>query len=288
MSQEEVETSAVEAPVYNVDPETTIFVGNIANESTEDDVKQVFNEEFGSVEVEFPSSANPRGRVYYSKYAFVKFPQKIDVDAIKEKYDKKVINEKGIFIRKALTAEEREAERKARQANRRGTRGSFRGRGRGGSRGGRGGRGGSRGGFRSHGLAVPAPPRKEKIPLTEMERSKDTLYVNNVPYYATKEELAEFFGTTPELVVLPMRRMKDMRTKRVFFSKRMNRGIAFVTFADLTSDISNKVENFQGKTLQDREITVDIAALKPHFDDEEETQEIEAATEVNATTEQTE
>lgn len=245
--------------VSTVDPETTIFVGNVSKDCTEDDLSKIFEGEFGSVEVEIPSTKSREGRTFYNRYAFVKFPQKIDVDAIKEKYDKQVVRDKGIYIRKALTQEERDAERQERIRNRRGN--------------GRGGRGGSAGAkfTNNRGAAVPAPPRKDKTPLEEMERSKDTLYVNNIPYYATKEELGEFFGTKPELVVLPMRRMKDTKTKRVFFSRRMNRGIAFITFDNLTSDddIAKKVEEFQGKTLQERPIVVDVAAVRPPREEEE-------------------
>lgn len=241
-----------------VDPETTIFVGNVAKDCTEDDLKKLFEGEFGSVEVEIPSTKFKEGRTFYNRYAFVKFPQKVDVDAIKEKYDKEVVKEKGIYIRKALTQEERDAERQERIRNRKAN-----GRGRGDAVAGR---------FAStRGAAVPAPPRKDKTPLEEMERSKDTLYVNNIPYYATKEELGEFFGTKPELIVLPMRRMRDTKTKRVFFSKKMNRGIAFVTYEDLIEDISQKVDAFQGKLLQERPIAVDVAALRPpHLDEEKE------------------
>ncbi|QLL30365.1 hypothetical protein HG536_0A01820 [Torulaspora globosa] len=243
------ETKPVEASTVTVvDPETTIFVGNVARDCSEEDLKKVFEGEFGSVEVEIPSKTKD-GRTFYNRYAFVKFPQKIDVEAIKQKYDKQVVKDKGIYIRKALTQEERDAERQERMRNRRGN--------------GRGGRAGAK--FTNNrGAAVPAPPRKDKTPLEEMERSNDTLYVNNIPYSATKEELAEFFGTKPELVVLPMRRMKDTKTQRVFFSKKMNRGIAFITFENLTGtqDINKMVEEFQGKTLQERPIVVDVAALR--------------------------
>lgn len=254
MSVEEIKP--VETSVETVvDPETTIFVGNVARDCSEEDLKQIFEAEFGSVEVEIPSKTK-KGRTFFNRYAFVKFPQKIDVDAIKEKYDKQVVKEKGIYIRRALTQEERDAERQERIRNRRGN--------------GRGGRGGKF--TNSRGAAVPAPPRKDRTPLEEMERSSDTLYVNNIPYSATKEELAEFFGTKPELVVLPMRRMKDTKTERVFFSKKMNRGIAFITFEGLSSsdEIAQKVESFQGKTLQERPIVVDVAAVRAPREEHEQ------------------
>lgn len=246
-----------------VDPETTIFVGSLAQDCTEQDLQDVFSGELGPVEVEIPSTKSKGGRNFYNRYGFVKFPQKIDVDSIKEKYEKTIVKEKSISIRKVLTQEERDAEREERIRNRKN------------GRGGAAPRGGRPRTFGNRGAAVPAPPTKDKTPLEEMERSSDTLYVNNIPYHATKEELGEFFGTNPELVVLPMRRMKDTKTKRVFFSKKMNRGIAFVTFENLSEGgISEKVEEFQGKTFQERPITVDIAAVRPPLEREEETTEI--------------
>ena len=269
MSAEETEIIVVDTPKDIIDPDTTIFVGNITKECTEDDLKNVFESEFGSVEIEIPAPKTKNGRVFYNKYAFVKFPQKIDVDAIKEKYDKHVINDKGIYVRKALTQKEIEIERETRLSTRRANRDNFRGDARGGARGSvRGGRGGDRGGFQ--GLSVPEPlqARQDKTPLAEMEKSTDTLYVNNIPYYATKEDIAAFFGVDIESISLPMRKMRDVRTNRVFFSKRSNRGIAFATFHDLSEDLSKKVEEFQGKSFQDREIVVDIAAVRPPLDEE--------------------
>ena len=239
-----------------VDPETTIFIGNVARDCAEEDLKKIFEED---VEVEIPSVKS--GRSFKQRYAFVKFPQKIDFDAIKSKYDKTVIKERGIYIRRAQTEEERDAKRKARaerpkkvpaaaaastpETSANGTADAA-----------------DKKPARS---AIPAPPKKQertRAPLESMERSTDTLYVNNVPYFATKEELADFFGTTPELVVLPLRRMRNVKTKQFFYHKRMNRGIAFVTFENC-QDITQKVQEFQGKSLNDRELAVDVAALKP-------------------------
>lgn len=257
MSSEEVTNNNTAAapvattPKVPVDPETTIFVGNVASGVTGEDLKQVFQEEFsGQVEVEIPAPATTtKGKVLPRRYAFVKFPQKIDVESIKSKYDKTVVKEKGIFIRKALTEEERDTQRKTKKQQRKNT------------------KKGSK--FPKFRTAVSAPPNKEKPPLEEMERSNDTLYVNNIPYSATKEQLAEFFGTKPELIVLPMRRMRNTKTNKVFYSKKMNRGIAFVTFENLEVDIKNKVEEFQSKTLQDRPIVVDVAALRQQTNDEQ-------------------
>ena len=249
---------------FPIDPEDTIFIGNVSYEVTENDLKEIFTEEFGEVEVDIPEKPHREGHVPASRHAFVKFPKKIDFDAIKEKYDLKNIKEREIHIKKARTAEELHSlsQRRFRHRNN-GGRGGF------GHRGGFAGRGrnGGRSGFQQ---------RREKIPLDQMERSKDTLYVNNIPFDATREQLAEFFGVQVEAVVLPMRRMRNHNTGRTYTSNKYNRGIAFITFADIADDISKKVEEFNGKSIQDREIVVDVAVLRPESDEESGTQGDEA------------
>lgn len=241
MPAENSTTTVAEITNTIVDPETTIFIGNLSRDCTESDIKNIFGDD---VEVEIPSRKTKR--VFKQRYAFVKFSTKIDFDLIKSKYDKTVIKERGIYIRKALTEEERNAKINERQAakknasNTKSTKRKF-----------------------VRGKAISIPSVREKIPLDEMKRSKDTLYVNNVSYHATKDEVAEFFGTKSELIVLPMRRMKDVKSGRIFYSKSMNRGIAFVTFAEITESIEKKVKDFQGKRFKERDITVDIAATKP-------------------------
>ncbi|AGO11195.1 AaceriACL071Cp [[Ashbya] aceris (nom. inval.)] len=239
----------------DVDPDTTIFIGNLAGDCSEEDLKQVFG---AHVEVEIPS--NKTGKFYKQRYAFVKFPAKIDFEEVKEKYDKTVVRERSIYVRQALTKEQRDQHKQLQRGSRLAARGARRGK------------------KFVRGQAVPAPPQREKVPLDQLERSSDTLYVNNIPYYATKEEIAEFFGTKPELIVLPMRRMRDTVSNRFFYSKSMNRGIAFVTFEDVAGDaIVQKMEQFQGKVLKDREITVDVAATKPESYDNDHDHEPETS-----------
>lgn len=228
-----------------MDPETSIFVGNLSPDTTEADLKQVFGD---SVQVEIPSSQT--GKSYPRIFAFVKFSDKIDIDDLKSQYDKTVIKDKSIYVTKVLSQEEQQLRREKNRANQRGK-------------------------------AIPAPPKKvreKQVPLEQMERSKNTLYVNNIPYHTTKDEIATFFGTTEDSVILPMRRMKDTKTRRVFFSKSSNRGIAFVSFPDGT-DIEKKATEFHGKVFQERELTVDVAANKPEHIETEHTETENAETE---------
>lgn len=257
-----------------VDPETTIFIGNVAVEATEDDIKNIFKGEFGEdliIDIPETPRQKPNGHVPQSKHALVQFPSKIDFETVKEKYDLTQLKEREIHIKKARTSEELHsfAQRRFRhRGNFRG--GSHRGNFRGGShRGnGRGGhhRGNFRGGHRRGGFRGNNSQKKEKIPLDQMERSKDTLYVNNVPFNTTKDVLAEFFGTKVENIVLPMKKLRNFRSGKVYESDTLNRGIAFITFEDLDNQedaIAKKVEEFNGKDLGDRTITVDIAVIKP-------------------------
>lgn len=255
-----------------IDPEDTIFIGNVAHECTEDDLKQLFVEEFGvEVSVEIPVKEHTDGHIPASKHALVKFPSKIDFDDVKSKYDTNVVKDREIHIKRARTPGQmqRGGFRGGRGAfrGRAGFRGGFRGAFRGGARG-RGnfrGRGGARGGFNGQ--------KREKIPLDQMERSKDTLYVNNVPFKATKEEVAEFFGANADSISLPMRKMRDQHTGRIFTSDSANRGMAFVTFEGDNIDIEAKAEEFKGKVFDDRELTVDVAVVRPENEEEEIEQE---------------
>ncbi|CEP61521.1 uncharacterized protein LALA0_S03e04720g [Lachancea lanzarotensis] len=273
VSEEQIQNTGlqpVETPRTIVDPETTIFVGNVARECQEADLQAVFGDQ---VEVEIPSAKN--GKSFKQRYAFVKFPSKIDFDAIKAQYDKTVIKDRGIYIRRAQTEEERDEKRQARISKSRKQQASKNQETEAAAETGAGASSRDnqtdaaaedRKPVRS---AIPAPPKRQekpRAPLESMERTTDTLYVNNVPYMATKEQVAEFFGTEPDLVVMPLRRMRNVKTKQYFYSKKMNRGIAFVTFKNC-SDIAQKVTEFQGKSFNDRELAVDVAALKPAHED---------------------
>lgn len=274
----------------SVDPETTIFIGNVAIDSTEYDIKKIFQGEFGDdliIDIPETPRQRPNGHIPQSKHALVKFQNKIDFDAIKEKYDLTELNEREIHIKRARTSEELHAIAERRYNNRGNFRGGNRGGFRGNFRGGRGGafRGGARGNFR--GGARGGSARREKIPLDQMERSKDTLYVNNVPFSVTKEALAEFFNTDIDHIVLPMKKLRNYVSGKVYESDKLNRGIAFITYeglADIDQGINKKVDEFNGKTLEDRVITVDVAVEKPVQPEQPEQSETNGESHEDATT----
>ncbi|SMN20462.1 similar to Saccharomyces cerevisiae YHL034C SBP1 Putative RNA binding protein [Maudiozyma saulgeensis] len=246
------ETPIVEKPA--LDPETTVFIGNVALDATVEDLEKLFKDDYESVEVDIPEKEHKGAHVPLSKHAFVKFPVTIDFDDIKTKFDLAVINDRAIHIKRVRSPDE------LRGANRgRFGRGSFRGRGRG------------RGSFRGRGRGGFS--RGPKIPLSEMERSTDTIYINNVPFETTKTELAEFFGTNEDSVVLPMRRLRDEVTRRSVPSDKYNRGMAFIKFDNLSGSIADKAGEFDGKSLGDRTLVVDVAVVKPALPEQAEDEE---------------
>ncbi|KTB14717.1 Single-stranded nucleic acid-binding protein [Nakaseomyces glabratus] len=266
----------IHSSLFEIDPEDTIFIGNVAHECSPEDIEAIFKEEFGDVQVDIPQKEH-KEHTPASKHALVKFPSQIDYTALKEKYNRTVVKEREIHIKKARTQEELRNMSRFRRGGFRGGRGGFRG-GRGGFRGGRGGFRGGRGGFRGGRGGFRGGRNQNRVPLSELERSTDTLYINNVPYDATKEELASLFGTTAENVSMPMRKSRDHETGALVASETLNRGMAFVTYAEFTGDISAKASEFNGKTLKDRALIVDVAVVKqdePEQEEKESSQEEE-------------
>ncbi|OEJ85596.1 Single-stranded nucleic acid-binding protein [Hanseniaspora osmophila] len=170
-------------------------------------------------------------------------------------------------------------------------RGNYRGRGngRGNHRGGRGGRGGASN-FVMVSSRRRSPDGSEPSTVDEHResraKSQDTLFVRNIPFRTTREELAEFFDTDVENIVMPLRKMKDLRTNKIVYNKYANRGMAFVKFPSLSSDappveegkkssIEEKIGNFNGVHFKDRPLIVDIAMEKPVYSKPEEKEEEE-------------
>ncbi|KAL3231738.1 Single-stranded nucleic acid-binding protein [Nakaseomyces bracarensis] len=276
VEQEEV----IHSSLFEIDPEDTIFIGNVAHEAVPEDLEAVFKEEFGEVQVDIPQKEHKGDHVPASKHALVKFPNKIDYTALKEKYNMTVVQEREIHIKKARTQDELRNMSKFRRG-RGGFRGGFRG-GRGGFRGGRGGFRGGRGGFRGGRGGFRGGRNANRVPLSELERSTDTLYINNVPYDATKEDLASLFGTNSESISMPMRKIRDHETGTLVPSDSLNRGMAFVTFANFNGDINAKAAEFNGKTLNDRALIVDVAVVKQEEKEDKEEEKEEETEETPA------
>ena len=104
------------------------------------------------------------------------------------------------------------------------------------------------------------------MPLSELERSTDTLYVNNIPFETTRAEVAETFEVPIDSVVVPMRRVRDRETGKSTPSDKFNRGMAFITFQNLPGTIAEKAAEYTDKQIGDRTLVVDVAVVRPEVD----------------------
>jgi hypothetical protein len=97
---------------------------------------------------------------------------------------------------------------------------------------------------------TPLPAAQEVICFLEKIYCMDTkLYVGNLDYATTEEELQDLFGQagTVKSVVL----IKDRETGR-------SKGFGFVEM-DNQAEMQKAISMFQGKRLHERELTVNIA-----------------------------
>lgn len=100
--------------------------------------------------------------------------------------------------------------------------------------------------------------------LHNIAKSKDTLFVSNLPFVISTEELSNFFSVEESCIHLPMRKLQDLQTGRIVLSENKNRGFSFVTFNKFEENetIDTKVNLLSGKVLHDRKLHVDVATEK--------------------------
>ncbi|GKY98873.1 hypothetical protein MPSEU_000843200 [Mayamaea pseudoterrestris] len=94
--------------------------------------------------------------------------------------------------------------------------------------------------------SVPKDQVEKKVPeVPQVPEGYSRLYVANLPFEATKEELVEFFQTYGDVseVYIPMNR-----------NKNINKGYAFVTMKN--EDVSTTLEKASGVAFQGRELIV--------------------------------
>lgn len=101
------------------------------------------------------------------------------------------------------------------------------------------------------------------------KKSDNTIYISNIPYDISRKQLAEFLKVKEEAVSLPMRKLQDLRTGKIFTSKTTNRGYSFINFknCDPKDPIEQKVEQLQGQILDNRRLIIDIAIVKEKYSD---------------------
>ncbi len=217
-----------------------LFVAGLPDSVTEEVLRGLFETESGSQvsELTLPRdrmSGRPRG------FAFVRLGSQDDADRARRVLDGRIVDGKAISVR-PFQAEppgpRGERPERGERPDRGGDRGGF---DRGGDRGGFD-RGGDRGGFAPRGgrdNGGPAPDR--------------TLYVGNLPYDTTSEEVEEFLkghGAEPVVRVhLPL----DQDGRK--------RGFGFVTLG--SADVArNALEQLKGADLRGRRLIVNLALPK--------------------------
>lgn len=106
---------------------------------------------------------------------------------------------------------------------------------------------------------------KDKIG-NQVGKSKDTLLVKNLPFYATKNEIAFFFSVPIDNVNLIMKSCKIGDSPNdIYYSKIRNIGMAFIKFD--TFESKNTIDELQKKfnnlRFQGRVLTVFTAKERP-------------------------
>ncbi|KAI9013339.1 hypothetical protein BC832DRAFT_524323, partial [Gaertneriomyces semiglobifer] len=202
-----------------------IFVGNLSFKTTEDELKEFFSAAGAITEVEVIT----RGTRSMG-YGFVSFETEVAADKAVELFDKKELGERAINVERARDKEPGEI-----------TARSVRGRrvrGRGGR--GRGGRGRGRGRRFSTGRRDPAEH-------TNAETSKTTIFVANLPFKVTDEDLASIF--------------KDYQVSNAHVVKvhsGRSKGFGFVTVAN--EEEQQKVLNeLKNVVVDGRELVIKVA-----------------------------
>ncbi|EDO14717.1 hypothetical protein Kpol_311p2 [Vanderwaltozyma polyspora DSM 70294] len=212
--------------IENSKPRTTsIFVGNLGLNVDENDLRELFQE----FEIESITISKSKNQMILNLYSIITINGTVDIKEAKSKYDNYKLKDTNIRVH-PVRRPQLKRKSSARSSN----------------------------SFNSQRSMLSRSSSKN----LQKEKSKDTVYVNNVSYETTKEEIADFFGTNIDMVVLPMRKIKNHKTNKIHFSRKFNKGIAFVTFPELDKDITEIVDKFQGKKLNDRILATDIALLR--------------------------
>jgi len=256
---------------------TKVFVGNLSFRVQQDELQKFF-EQAGKV-----LSANVITRGNRSRgYGFVEMATLEDAQRAVEQLNSKEIDSRAINVEIAKPREEGAAPARGRGGGRRGRGGYRGGRFRRGGRGGRGGRGRSEEGGEapaspsSAPASSPAPAaapdagspasaeesdEKDKKPRRggrgrgqrrttqrkgERVASKDTLFVANLPFATTDNELKEFF-----------QQQKPTQAHVVVGRAGRSKGFGFVTFGDDESQQS--ALGLNGKELQGRALSIKVA-----------------------------
>ncbi|KAG0663038.1 hypothetical protein C6P45_000914 [Maudiozyma exigua] len=113
---------------------------------------------------------------------------------------------------------------------------------------------------------IASTGHKEKL---KKKKTDNTIFVRNIPYNVSRKELAEFLKVKENNISLPMSRLQDLTTGKIFNSKTTNKGYLFIRYenCDPNEPIERKVEQLQGQILGNRKLMTEIARVKKDFSD---------------------
>ncbi|ODV88606.1 hypothetical protein CANCADRAFT_125704 [Tortispora caseinolytica NRRL Y-17796] len=105
--------------------------------------------------------------------------------------------------------------------------------------------------------------KQKKINPDDAKPSKDTIYISNVDYTSTPDELTEFvkgLGIEPKEVNIPRRRLPFhfWKKNQLLGTPIKGRGFAFVKVSS-EEELAKAVELLNGKTFKDRVLTAVVA-----------------------------
>ncbi len=125
---------------------------------------------------------------------------------------------------------------------------------------------------------------RKKGPPSDGVPSKTTIFVNNLDYQVTREDLLSVFAEyEPVWAYVPKKRVPAFVLKKLREQNRPvnGRGFGFVRFG--SEEVQKKViEEFNGKTVSNREIIVSVAVDSQVEETKEETEKKETKEEINA------
>lgn len=207
------------------DLKSTVYIGNLPSKTHRNDLKLFLKDEPNVSSILLRSKKiYIEGRQQILKFAFVSFSERIYIEKLNIKYQK--IN----FLNdKPLSFENIHVAKRTKTR-------------------------------RSKATIKP----DKKIPLSNVEKSNNTIFIRNVPYSISKEQLANFLNLDVELISMPMRKVKDLETGKIIRSQERNRGYAFATYNKLhaSEKIDDKVLELNGKKLNNRKLFVAVSIAR--------------------------
>ncbi|CAK9438013.1 uncharacterized protein LODBEIA_P23730 [Lodderomyces beijingensis] len=260
MSEVSEEVRAATKPVI----EERVYVGNVDYKATEEEVKELFKD-LKVTEVEIPFKERTRNDETFKLhlgFAFVQFESKEEADKAIAEYNGKRLQRRNIFLKKAVpppTEEERKVKNEAFKAKReelQKTRKQKKEEAAAAKKQAKEGAAGDNSDAKDESSKSKSPSSKA---APDGEKSKDTVFVTNLEYKVNAKVLSKVFEELkPKWIHVPVRRVHQKTPEGAPKRRPLNKGIAFVKFADEETQ-KRAVAEFNGKDVKGREMIVDFA-----------------------------